>query len=287
MLELPEVETIRQSLEPLLLQAQLRAIVAWTPGIFINWAGQSAEALDASVTAIRRRGKYLCFELDSGLMLVVHLRMTGQLLYREEEPQPLRHDHVLLKLRKQGGGPAFLVYRDMRRFGRLWLLSAAQMSAIPGLAALGPEPLDPTLTGESLNRRLARRAKSSLKAAVLAQTVIAGLGNIYADESLFCAGIHPARPAGSLSPEEADHLLSCIRSVLTTAIRARGTSIRDYVDAWNVRGTFQNQLQVYGRSGQPCTRCGQSLQKIRLSGRTTVFCPSCQSFQTPIARTGQ
>jgi formamidopyrimidine-DNA glycosylase len=149
------------------------------------------------------------------------------------------------------------------------------MSAIPGLAALGPEPLDPTLTGESLNRRLARRAKSSLKAALLDQTVIAGLGNIYADESLFCAGIHPARPAGSLSPEEADHLLSCIRSVLTTAIRP------GYFDPGLCRclerpRTFQNQLQVYGRSGSPVRGAGSLCKK---SG-----CPVGPPCSAPAAR---
>jgi len=190
-------------------------------------------------------------------------------------------------LGKKRNRPGLAGFHDTRRFGRIWLLRPEQVGQLAGLAFLGPEPLDPQLDSETLRQRLSHHARTSLKAALLAQTVVAGLGNIYTDETLFLAGINPQRLAGSLSPDEAGRLLSGMQKVLQAAVNARGTSIKDYVDALNVRGSFQYQLQVYGRAGQPCTQCGTALAKTRLAGRTTVYCPRCQPISIKMAWTGQ
>ena len=207
--------------------------------------------------------------------------MTGQFAYQSSPQQLIRHDHVVFSLNDTRGDghsdPVQLIFHDTRRFGRIWLLAADQLVQIKGLSELGPEPDDPDLTGELFRQRLAKRSRTALKAALLDQSILAGLGNIYSDESLFLSGLNPNRPAGSLSSVEAERLLSCIREILARAVNARGTSIKDYVDALNVRGSFQYQLQVYGRAGMPCTRCTQPLLKTKLAGRTTVYCPKCQT----------
>lgn len=278
--ELPEVETVRLSLEPLILGARIEAIHELTPGVLINLAGLDTQTVSWPVTGLRRRGKYLIIDLAQGLLLVAHLRMTGQFNY-QDPPQPFqKHDHIVLSLR-YSGDLFQLVFHDTRRFGRIWLLRTDQLPQIGGLANLGPEPLDHELTARQLHQRLQRRARTSLKAALLDQTVIAGLGNIYADESLFLAGLSPNLAAGAVSVKATGRLLEAMREVLVKAVHARGTSIKDYVDALNVRGSFQYQLQVYGRGGQPCTRCGKPLQKITLAGRTTVYCPHCQPDPKP------
>ncbi|MCD8498712.1 MAG: bifunctional DNA-formamidopyrimidine glycosylase/DNA-(apurinic or apyrimidinic site) lyase [Clostridiales bacterium] len=274
--ELPEVETVRISLEPLILGSKILEIREQTAGVLYNWTGQPEVSCGRTVTGLRRRGKYLLLDLGPDLLLIAHLRMTGQFKYEEQPPELRKHDHIVLSLEKPGTGPVWLVFHDTRRFGRIWLLRPDQTSQIAGLSALGPEPLDPQLDSETLRLRLLRHSRTSLKAALLSQTVVAGLGNIYADESLFLSGINPQRLAGSLSPQEAESLLTCMQKILQAAVNARGTSVKDYVDALNVRGSFQYQLQVYGRAGQPCSTCGTTLVKTRLAGRTTVYCPQCQ-----------
>lgn len=272
--ELPEVETVRRSLLPLLTGWTITAVSSLTLGVLS--IDPSLTLTGLTIKTIRRRGKYLLFDLIPGAVcMVVHLRMTGQFHYLDQPPILQKHDHVLLAL-ERAGSLAWLVYHDTRRFGRIQVLPAGEIGRLSGLAVLGPEPLVDSFNGDLLARRLARRQKTSLKAALLDQTVLAGLGNIYADESLFAAGISPLRRAGSLSPAEADRLADIIRRVLTAAIGCRGTSIRDYVDGLNVRGHFQYQLQVYGRGGQPCLRCGTPLVRRTIAGRTTCSCPVCQ-----------
>lgn len=274
--ELPEVETVRISLEPLILGATILSISERTSGVLQNWTGQPDPADGRTVTGLRRRGKYLLVDLGPDLLLVAHLRMTGQFRYEESLPAWQKHDHVALALAKPGAGTIWLVFHDTRRFGRIWLLPPEKTDQLKGLSKLGPEPLDPRLDSETLRLRLARHARSPLKSVLLDQTVLAGLGNIYTDESLFLSGLHPRRLAGSISPAEAEFLLYCMRDILRAAIHARGTSVKDYVDALNVRGSFQYQLKVYSRASQPCTRCGQALAKTTVAGRTTVYCPCCQ-----------
>ncbi|MDD2534188.1 MAG: bifunctional DNA-formamidopyrimidine glycosylase/DNA-(apurinic or apyrimidinic site) lyase [Eubacteriales bacterium] len=281
--ELPEVETVRLSLEPLIVGTRISELKALHASVLIDWTNENFPGLTAEglqITAIRRRGKYLLFDLENDLMLVAHLRMTGQFKYQQPPQALVKHDHVAFRLVSADAVESIqLIFHDTRRFGRIWLLHRSQQDRIAGLKTLGPEPHDPLLTGAILHKRLQRRAQSNLKAVLLDQTVIAGLGNIYVDESLFLSQINPTRIAGSLTLAECDRLLNNIREILTRAVHAHGTSIKDYVDALNVRGTFQYQLQVYGRGNQACNVCGQALIKTQLAGRTTVYCPHCQPLK--------
>jgi len=288
--ELPEVESIRQSILPFVIGRSISRADILTPGVWLN---QSLPETGWQIDDIRRRGKYLLFALTRDVQkacLVVHLRMTGRLLLQTEDLTPARHTHVRLRLEPgEAAGsdrnrPLWLVFHDTRRFGRIWLLPGSLEGQPEGLANLGPEPLDPGFTAASLAIRLARHARSSLKAALLNQTTVAGLGNIYADESLFAAGLYPGRAAGSLTEQETARLASAIVRVLHQAIECQGTSLRDYVNGWNQQGSFQNCLMVYGRSGQPCRQCGAAVRKMRLAGRTTCWCPDCQPPVTEAAK---
>jgi len=221
--------------------------------------------------------------------LIAHLRMTGRLLLRQEAPPPEKDTHIRMRLDPQPGvsnGLLWLDFHDTRRFGRLWLLppegpassnlteNTADYPA--GLDRLGPEPLDPDFGPDLLGEHLRRHPRTRLKAALLDQTIVAGLGNIYADESAFVAGLNPARRVESLSGREIARLADAIRQVITRAIDCQGTSIRDYVNGWNQKGTFQDCLMVYGRRGEPCRRCGSPISSSRLQGRSTCWCPACQ-----------
>lgn len=256
-----------------------------------------------------RRGKYLLFALAGAtetsppLILVVHLRMTGRLLLVAAEAPLLPHTHVRIAL---ASGDE-LRFSDVRRFGRLYLYEAARLPLAllraaglsmvaagrgraptgddrqtrppgpPGLFMLGPEPLGPEFTPDYLAAQLLRRT-APVKAVLLDQRVVAGLGNIYIDEALFRAGLHPARPAGTLAAADARRLHAAIREVLEEALDRRGTTFSDYVDGRGVPGEMRELLAVYGRAGLPCRRCGRTIQKLRIAGRGTHVCERCQPF---------
>ena len=191
------------------------------------------------------------------------------------------HTHVRLVFEDEKSRQSiWLDFHDTRRFGRIWLLrldSKGRLQNAPGgFYLLGPEPLSDHFSARQLAKQLARRKKTPVKAALLDQTVLAGLGNIYVDESLFVARLHPARLTGTLDEQAIKRLHRSIRKILRYAISCQGTSLRDYVDGWNQKGRFQECLMVYGRSGQPCRKCGSIIKKTRLAGRTTSFCPNCQ-----------
>ena len=220
---------------------------------------------------LTRRGKYMLLELDAPLLLVVHLGMTGQLLHVVPE-EPLRaHTHAILSL----DDGTELRYRDVRRFGRLLLGSEADLVGARKLPRLGPEPIDPDFKTVDLYRRLQGR-KAPLKLLLLDQAVVAGVGNIYADESCFRARVRPDRPAGRLSRPRTARLHAALRDSLLEGILNRGSSVADYVDARGEKGRQQEVLLVYGRGGEPCFKCGRPLAAIRLGGRMTVFCRTCQ-----------
>ncbi len=266
--ELPEVETYIRELAP---QLQGRTVT----GAQVFWprtiAWPDPETFRRLIQGRRfvgfgRRGKHLIFHLDDGRSLIVHLRMTGELRVRPGDYVPDKHTHVILEL----DDGRRLVYRDQRKFGRFWLVEdPAQV-----VGKLGPEPLSDQFTPEALAQKLAGR-KASIKALLLDQSVVAGVGNIYADEALFLAGIHPARPGGSLSPEEIQRLHQAIRTVLEQAIKARGSSLQSYAPP-SGQGSFQEQHRVFRRDGQACPRCGAPIQRIKLAQRSTHFCPRCQ-----------
>jgi formamidopyrimidine-DNA glycosylase len=277
--ELPEVETVRQSIRPEVVGRLIDDIEILTPGV---WLGTCSELHGFQVEDLQRRGKYLIFILKNGSQqatLIVHLRMTGRLLLQYLDQPIQKHTHFRMILTDQRHSEnttrLWLVFIDPRRFGRVWQLTGSDTAWPQGLAKLGPEPLDDQFNAEVLANRLAGR-QANLKSLLLDQTIIAGLGNIYADESLFASSLHPARRANSLTASEVERLTSAIRDVLDRAIACNGTTLRDYADGWNRRGRFQDCLMVYGRAGEPCRVCGTTIGKIRLAGRSTCWCPSCQ-----------
>jgi formamidopyrimidine-DNA glycosylase len=220
-----------------------------------------------------RRGKYMLLGMNDGSTLIVHLRMTGKLLMLPGESEIQPHTHVVMHL---DDGSA-LHYNDPRKFGRIWLVP----DHAPVLAKLGPEPLDDDFRPDSFATRLAGR-NAPIKALLLDQSVVAGVGNIYADESLFRAGIHPARPGGSLTPEEATQLHEAIREVLVAGILRRGSSLggsslQNYLRPGGLPGDFQNEFMVFRRTGEPCLVCGTPIVRIVIAQRSTHFCPHCQS----------
>jgi formamidopyrimidine-DNA glycosylase len=270
--ELPEVETIRRTLGLNILKLKIKDVLILWPGAVSGYDGQRFEEIvrGRSLQSIERRGKYLLITLDAGWSIIAHMRMTGRLNYYSKGCEPEKHTHVVFKLSK-----GELHFTDTRKFGRLQLVRTEERLEQPSLKRLGPEPLEDEFTPEELGRRLSPR-KVAIKIGLLDQSVVAGLGNIYADESLFRAGISPERPSNSLSKNELEKLYFAICGVLQEGIKAQGTSFRDYRDANGEKGAFQNELKVYGRGGEACFICGRTLEKKRMGGRTTVFCTVCQ-----------
>jgi formamidopyrimidine-DNA glycosylase len=269
--ELPEVETVRSALAPAL---EGRTIVA--AEIFDARLTRpedphavAAELVGERIAAVERRGKYLVVRFESGRVLLIHLRMTGTLRLGSLDGDPYRRAVVRLD---DGSDVA---YRDVRRFGT-WLLLEPD-AADPYLAArLGREPLERAFTTKELARLLARR-RVPLKAVLLDQRVVPGLGNIYADEGLWYARIHPLRPASTLEPDEVAAVRRGIRRALRAGIIRQGATLSDYRTPAGARGAMQHEFRVYGRLGEPCLRCGAPIEKTRAGGRGTWFCPVCQA----------
>lgn len=286
--ELPEVETIAQDLAACLVgEVVSTAEVRWPLILATPGPDEFAKAIrQQTVLDVGRRGKYLLIHL-SDYYLVAHLRMTGQLLYHAASESPMReaHEddrHIHLVLRFVSGSA--LYYRDIRKFGRFWLVVDPQEV----VGHLGPEPFDPSLTEEAFARLLCGHRRH-LKGLLLDQTFLAGLGNIYADEALWRAGLAPWRQADTLFEPEAARLLTAIREVLSEAIAARGTTLSDYRDAHNRPGENGPRLSVYGRAGAACARCGGTIQRMILAGRGTWYCPVCQGeahYARPVSRRG-
>jgi formamidopyrimidine-DNA glycosylase len=268
--ELPEVETIRAELAPRLTGRALVRVEILDPRLTrpIDLFEVAEELEGDRVVAVERRGKYLVLRLESGLALLVHLRMTGGFAF-----EPASHERAILEL----DDGTRLAYRDVRRFGTWLVLEDAELD--PYLAGRnGPEPLGPRFTAEWLVARLAGR-RAAVKAVLLDQRVVAGLGNIYADEALWRARINPLRPAESLTREEAGRLHRAIRQALRTGIARQGSTLRDYARPDGSAGSMQTEFRVYGRDGQPCPRCRTPIAKARVAGRGTWFCPRCQPLE--------
>lgn len=230
---------------------------------------------DALIADVRRRGKQLAILADDGRTLCVHLGMTGQLTWSAAPtPRPASHVHAIWSLETDTGKDAGqMLFRDPRRFGGLWTFESFRELERNRWTRLGPDAL--SITDEELGAALSGTARS-IKAALLDQQVLAGVGNIYADESLFRARIGPRRSAGRLNNDQVARLGAALRRVLADAIVAGGSTLRDFTDAESRPGAYQNSHLVYGRGGQPCPVCGRSLKAIQLAQRTTVFCPICQ-----------
>jgi formamidopyrimidine-DNA glycosylase len=272
--ELPEVETVRRRLEPVLSGRRLERVEILDSRLTrpLDPTEVAAELVGERVEAVDRRGKYLVVRFESGRSLLIHLRMTGNLLHVSRNRPPESDSHVRAVVRLDDGSD--IVYRDVRRFGT-WLLSEPG-EAEPYLAArLGGEPLARTFTSTRLGEALHGR-RAPVKAALLDQRRLAGVGNIYADEALWRARIDPRRPAGELSDEELRALHRGIRAALNAGIARQGATLRDYRTPDGDSGTMQHEFKVYGRAGEPCERCGHPIEKLRSAGRGTWYCPGCQ-----------
>jgi formamidopyrimidine-DNA glycosylase len=269
--ELPEVETTRRDLAARIVGRTIRDvwIAADTPQPQAPLTPEQfrAAVVGRRIEALRRRGKYLILPLSGGRSLILHRRMTGNLILRAAEAPLGRFLRGVIAL---DDGMA-LCWEDQRRFGT-WTLTDDPAAL---LRALGPEPLDPAWTPAALRAALAGR-RAPVKAVLLDQRRLAGLGNIYADEALHAAGVHPARPAGSLTDGEVCRLHAAVRAVLARAIDRQGSSARHHVGGLGQRGTMQEEWRVYGRAGLACLRCGRPVVKTRVAGRGTHLCPHCQ-----------
>lgn len=262
--ELPEVETIRRQLAPVLCGR--RFVDAWTFGT-PKFAG-ALDVIGAHVEQVGRRGKYLVCDLDDDRLLAIHLGMTGVLRVRQDEG----NDPYLRAAWTLDDG-VIIEFQDVRRFGRIGVVPRNDLRSLPTLHALGPEPLSGDFDAASFHRALTASGRA-IKTQLLSQRPVAGVGNIYADEALWRARVHPA--ARSITRPQAARLHAAIRAVLAEAIERRGTTLRDYRTFNGDYGENQDMLQVYGRAGEPCVACARPLRSFVLDARTTTFCPSCQ-----------
>ena len=275
--ELPEVETVRRALAPVVTGARIvdaaivdqRLVRPFDPDVV------AAELVGERVSELDRRGKYLIVRFDSGRVLLIHLRMTGSLRHGATGSlQPDAHRRAVLSM----DNGSDVAYRDVRRFGTWELLESGEIDGYLA-AKVGPEPLE-RLSARQLGAALARR-RAAVKSVLLDQRVVAGLGNIYADEALWRARVHPLRPASSLDRDEVERVHRSIRHVLRLGIHNGGSTLRDYAAPDGSTGEMQNEFRVYGRDDEPCHRCRSHIDKIRVGGRGTWFCPTCQPAPDP------
>lgn len=280
--ELPEVETVRRGLEPVMTGARIARADVRRPDLRWPFPARMAERLTgARVERLRRRSKYILADLDRGESLLIHLGMSGRMQVQGAQlgvffhplAAPEKHDHVVLDM----DTGARVLFNDARRFGAMDLVATENAEAHPLLADLGPEPLGNAFDETYLAKRLAGKM-TPIKAALLDQKIVAGLGNIYVCEALFRAGIHPLRKAGRISRNRIATLVPIIRDVLSEAIDAGGSSLRDHRQADGDLGYFQHRFGVYGREGQPCQTpgCGAPVRRLVQSGRSSFYCARCQ-----------
>lgn len=278
--ELPEVETVCRGLAAKLLGRTIVRVVQRRPDLRVAFPDRFPERLTGRrVSDIRRRAKYILIELDDGTVLLAHLGMSGRLMLYPALPNepPGPHDHVIFLV----DDGTVVVFQDARRFGLMALTTADELPKHPLLAGLGPEPLDAAFDAQALSQALAGKI-TPIKAALLDQRVVAGLGNIYVCEALFHAGISPKRTAATVAGKRAGRLVPAIKSVLAEAIEAGGSTLRDYVQTSGELGYFQHRFAVYDREGQPCPGCvcnperTGGIRRIVQSGRSTFYCPTRQ-----------
>lgn len=285
--ELPEVETVRRGLKQLVVGRQIKAVEHDTPKSFPNAARDVEEFLvGAKIIDVRRRAKVLLVDLSTNYTLVIHLKMTGQLVFRGPSAvfgagHP--NDSLIGELPDRSTRVVFtfddgshLYFNDQRKFGWVKLMPTLEVPEIDFMKKVGPEPLEADFTSEEFAERFTRRARTSIKAALLDQTVIAGVGNIYADESLWGAKLHPQRLAGSITAAEFKRLYSELRAVMNLAIQKGGSTDKNYVNAEGKKGSYLSFARVFRREGQPCPRCGTLVVKFKAAGRGTHICPVCQ-----------
>jgi formamidopyrimidine-DNA glycosylase len=276
--ELPEVETVRRQLEPVLVGRRFERVEILDRRLVrpLEPLEVAAELEGERVAAVERRGKYLIFRFESGRVLLIHLRMTGSVRHVTQplQGEPLQDDpHRRAVVRLDDGSD--VAYRDVRRFGTWVVVEPPELDAYLR-SRLGAEPLERTFTAARLGARLQRR-RAPIKAALLDQRTLAGLGNIYVDEALWRARIHPLKPAEELEADDVSRLTKSIKEALRAGIARQGATLRDYRTPDGGSGSMQHEFKVYGREGEPCDRCGTPIAKTRAGGRGTWFCPVCQT----------
>ncbi len=286
--ELPEVETIRRGLAPRLIGKTIEEITVRESKMF---SGDEEAVIGRYISELRRHGKLLVFILDDGHAITVHLKMTGQLIWKpaksasEEavmgghpsegylDPLPHKHTHVVIDF----SDGSTLYFNDLRKFGMMSVLDEKGLEELHFIQKLGPEPLDKEFTSDYLAQQIKKHPRVPIKSFLLDQTNIAGLGNIYADESLFRAAILPVRLSGSLTSGEVRNLHAAIGETLELALLYGGSSEKDYVNAIGEKGTYLKIAQVYHRTGQQCVRCLEgTIERVKVAGRSTHYCPECQ-----------
>ena len=285
--ELPEVETIRAGLAKLLPGRIVKDVWYDWEKSFPNAPPDVARFLvGAKIEKVRRRAKVLIIELSGGWALIIHLKMTGQLVFVGKDKRfgaghpnddmlaelPVKSTRVILDF--TDGSKLF--FNDQRKFGWMRLMPALEIPEIDFFKKVGPEPLDDDFTVDKFIERLARRKNTNIKAALLDQSVVAGIGNIYADESLWSAKIHPTTPVNDVPKTKLVLLYNAVREILNLSIAKGGSTDRNYVDAEGKKGSYLAFANVFRRTGEPCPRCGRPIEKLRVAGRGTHVCPHCQ-----------
>ncbi|HRY36837.1 MAG TPA: bifunctional DNA-formamidopyrimidine glycosylase/DNA-(apurinic or apyrimidinic site) lyase [Candidatus Magasanikbacteria bacterium] len=268
--ELPEVETIKSQLNKLVAGKKIIFAEFFGPQKMINLPKNKFLKIltGAKINRVNRRAKLLILELNNDYVLLTHLKMTGKYLWNIPKD---KHTHLILKL----SGENQLNFKDVRKFGYLKLIKAEELSKLLG-KDYGPEPLDKNFTLKKFENLLLSKPKSKIKQILLDQKFIAGIGNIYAQEACFYAGILPDRKMETLKKEEVKKLYKGLRTILQTSIKCGGTTADDYLDCYGKKGSYVDKLKVYGRKGLPCLKCKSILLESRLGGRGTVYCPKCQ-----------
>lgn len=272
--EMPEVETIRRTLAPFILKNKISNVeVLLDRLIKFPKADKFVRAIKGTtIIELNRTGKYLRFLLSNEMELIVHLRMTGQLIYVPDKKIDIKYT----RLRFEFADGTSLIYADLRTLGAIYLVSTAELGIIKGLASMGAEPLTKEFTFEYLTETVKGR-RIKIKSFLLNQSYIGGLGNIYADEALFLAGINPERLVNSLDKTELKRIYKAVNKVISDGIADGGTTFSDYRDGTGKKGTHQDKLNVYQRTNKPCKKCGTVIERLIIGGRSSHFCPKCQT----------
>lgn len=286
--ELPEVETVRRGLEKLVIGKEIESVTYdWPKGFPNSESDVKAFLIGARIVKVRRRAKALIIDLDTGYSLVAHLKMTGQIVYRGESSFAAGHpnDSMIGELPDRSTRVIFslkdgdkIYFNDQRKFGWIRLMPTDQVSNMPFMLKLGPEPLTAEFTDKVFLERVKKRRNSTIKATILDQSTLAGVGNIYADEALWGAGINPAERVKDISDARLAKLRSEIVHVMSLSIDKGGSTDKNYVDAEGKRGSYLEFARVFRREGQSCEKCGTIIVKTRVAGRGTHYCPTCQKL---------
>jgi len=272
--ELPEVETIKNQLSHLVVGKKIASIKILLPKIIKLSVNKFKKAIiGAKIKKVNRRAKILVIELNNGWTILVHLKMTGQLIFVATQPViKNKHTHIVFCFTNG----AQLLFNDLRQFGYVKLIKTAELNNLFLKDGVGPEPLESNFTLVDFRAILARKPRARIKQFLMDQKNLAGIGNIYADEILFFAGVHPLRQSKSLKEINIKKIFKGIKEILRLAIKLRGTSSSDYIDAFGQPGRFDVRLRVYGRKGKKCVKCKEMIKKIKIGGRSASFCPVCQ-----------